>query len=456
MDVSYKARMQFVKGDLQKAIYATIKIYRSAVKFVLKVLDEKFIDVKDLNSNEQVNMIERLIHSTKNNTAKYPDFDKDFYKFPSYLRREVIKTALGIYKSWFSNYENWLNSGKKNKPPKLVYNHNVMPAFYKGNMYEENEGYFIKLYFNKDWIYFKINLKKSDLKYLEKYNTWEKSNPVLEKKGKVFSLRYCFSKDIKLKELPLEQQVAIGVDLNVKNTTAVCSAININGTVLYRKFINCGSEKDHFNKALQMKKAAQKRSNIDRLYADEPSFYDYNNYKSYYRRIDYANKNFAIAVSRQIIEFAVKNNAYVIVFEHLNKKGKKSFLKERLHYWNYKMIQSITTSMAHKIGIHVNTVCAYGTSKFAFDGSGIVTRHNDNRSICTFPTGKVFNADLNASFNIASRYFIKEIQKSQSNTDWLALTAKFPECAKRSTCTLSTLISISTDKFSPTGKTMPA
>ena len=107
------------------------------------------------------------------------------------------------------------------------------------------------------------------------------------------------------------------------------------------------------------------------------------------------------------------------------------------------MIQSITTSLAHKIGIHVNTVCAYGTSKFAFDGSGEVKRHDKNHSICTFINGKVFNADLNASFNIASRYFIKEIKKSQSNTDWLALTAKFPECAKRSTCTLDTLISIS-------------
>ena len=237
--------------------------------------------------------------------------------------------------------------------------------------------------------------------------------------------------------------MAIGVDLNVKNTSAVCSALTYNGTVLSRKFINCGSEKDHFNKALQMKKAAQKRSNIKKMYDDEPEFYDYNNYKSYYRQIDYANKNWAIQIARSIIEFAIKNNAYVIVFEHLDKKGKKHFLKERLHYWNCKAVQNITASLAHKVGIHVNTICAWGTSKFAFDGSGEVKRHDNNKSICTFTTGKIYNADLSASYNIGSRYFIKEIQKIQSNKDWLDVVAKVPSASKRSTCTLSTLISIS-------------
>ncbi len=454
MKVSYKVRIKYFRT----IFYDTIKIYRKCIKFIIKVVEENYDSIKDLKGKFQNTYIKNLIHSTKNNKAKYPDFDKEFYKFPSYLRRDCIASALGIYKSYYSNYQNWLESDKRSNPPKLIYNHNEMPVLYKGNMYEQVSKNLvnIKLFYKNDWVWITVPLKRSDVKYIDKYNTWEMSNPSLEIKGKVWALRFAFEKDIKLKELPLEQQVAIGVDLNVKNTSAVCSAIKSDGTVLSRKFINCGSEKDHFNKALQIKVAVQKRSNIKKMYDDEPNIYDYNNYKSYYRMIDYANKNFAIAVSRQIIEFAVKNNAYVIVFEHLNKKGKKSFLKERLHYWNYKMIQSITTSLAHKIGIHVNTVCAYGTSKFAFDGSGIVTRHNDNRSICTFTTGKVFNADLNASFNIASRYFIREIQKSHSKTDWLALTAKFPECAKRSTCTLSTLISISTDKFSPTGKTMPA
>ena len=456
MDVSYKARMQFVKKDLRKAIYATIKIYRSAIKFVLKVLNKKYLDIKDLNSNEQVNFLEHLIHSTKTNTAKYLDFDKDFYKFPSYLRREVIKTALGIYKSWYSNYQIWLKSDKSSKPPKLIYNHNIMPVFYKGNMYLEDKDYYIKLFFNKDWVYFKINLLKSDLKYIEKYKSWTKSNPVLERKGKTFSLRYCFSKKIPLKVEKLENQIAIGVDLNVKNTSAVCSAINIDGTVLNRKFINCGSEKDHLNKALQIKKSIQKRQIVPKLYNDEPVMYNYNSNKKYYRFIDYANKNYAIKIAKSIIDFAIENNAYTIVFEHLNKKGKKHFLKEKLHYWNCLAVQNITASLAHKNGIHINTVCAWGTSKYAFDGSGEINRHNSNKSICTFTTGKIYNADLNASYNIASRYFIKEIQKSISEKKWLDKVAKVPSLSKRSTCTLSTLISLRKVLSEPSGLKVPA
>ena len=443
MNLSYAVRMQFINKALRKALCATIKIYRDAIKHVLKILDEEYVNLKDLNGKFQNAYLENLIHSTKDNSAKYQDFDEKFYKLPSYLRREIINTALGIYKSWYSNYQNWLKSDKSSKPPKMIYNHRVYPVFYKDNMYKEsNDSFHIKLYYQKDWIYFKLNLRKSDLKYIAKYSDWQKSNPVLEVNGKIFSLRYCFSKKIALKDTPLENQIVIGVDLNVKNTSAVCSALKMDGTVISRKFINCGKEKDHLNKALQIKCACQKRSRVETCYVDEPVFYDFNNYKSYYRRIKYANRDYAIQIARQIVDFAIKNDAYVIIFEHLDKKGKKRFLKEKLHFWNCKMVQNVTASLAHKAGIRINTVCAWGTSKYAYDGSGEIIRHTKNKSICTFANGKTYNVDLSASYNIASRYFIKQIQKSKSEKSWLAAVAKVPSAAKRNTCTLGTLISL--------------
>ena len=454
MKVSYKVRIKYFRT----IFYDTIKIYRKCIKFIIKVIEENYDSIKDLKDKFQNTYIENLIHSTKTNIAKYSDFDKEFYKFPSYLRRDAIASALGIYKSYYSNYQNWLKSDKKTKPPELIYNHNEMPVLYKGNMYEQVSKNLvnIKLFYKNDWVWITVPLKRSDVKYIDKYNTWTMSNPSLEIKGKVWALRFTFEKDIKLKELPLEQQVAIGVDLNVKNTSAVCSAINIDGTVLSRKFINCGSEKDHLNKALQIKKSIQKKQTIPRLYADEPVMYNYNSNKKYYRFIDYTNKNYAIQISRQIIDFALQNNAYTIVFEHLDKKGKKHFLKEKLHYWNCKIIQNITASLAHKNSIHINTVCAWGTSKYAFDGSGEINRHANNKSICTFTTGKIYNADLSASYNIASRYFIKEIQKSISEKKWLDAVAKASSASKRSTCTLSTLISLRKVLSEPSGLKVPA
>ena len=48
-----------------------------------------------------------------------------------------------------------------------------------------------------------------------------------------------------------------------------------------------------------------------------------------------------------------------------------------------------------------------GTSEYAYDGSGRVKRDGRNWSWVTFATGKRYNADLNACYNIAARFFAK-------------------------------------------------
>jgi len=54
----------------------------------------------------------------------------------------------------------------------------------------------------------------------------------------------------------------------------------------------------------------------------------------------------------------------------------------------------------------------------------------------------IYNCDLSATYNIGARYFIREILKSLLETARLQLEAKVPQVCKRSTCTLSTLISL--------------
>lgn len=66
----------------------------------------------------------------------------------------------------------------------------------------------------------------------------------------------------------------------------------------------------------------------------------------------------------------------------------------------------------------------------------------DNYSMCTFANGKSYHCDLSASYNIGARYFIRGLLKSMPETVRLAMEANVPSCAKRSTCTLSTLISL--------------
>lgn len=94
--------------------------------------------------------------------------------------------------------------------------------------------------------------------------------------------------------------------------------------------------------------------------------------------------------------------------------------------------------------MHISRICAWGTSRLAYDGSGTVLRGQKagfpTYELCQFPKGKIYNCDLSASYNIGARYFIREILKSLDESSRLRMEAKVPPCSKRSTCTLSTLI----------------
>ena len=68
---------------------------------------------------------------------------------------------------------------------------------------------------------------------------------------------------------------------------------------------------------------------------------------------------------------AVLYNADVIVFEHLDLKGRKrGSKKQRLHLWKAQRVQSIVTDQAHRLGMRVNHVNAWNTSRLAFDAAG--------------------------------------------------------------------------------------
>lgn len=79
------------------------------------------------------------------------------------------------------------------------------------------------------------------------------------------------------------------------------------------------------------------------------------------------------------------------------------------------------------------------TSALAFDGSGKVSRDNNNFSLCTFTSGKRYHCDLNASYNIGARYFLRALEKSMPETMWSERKAKVPEFPSRSNYTLATL-----------------
>ena len=144
------------------------------------------------------------------------------------------------------------------------------------------------------------------------------------------------------------------------------------------------------------------------------------------------------------------------VLEYLDFKGKNTI--KRAHFWRYKRIYKVLTQRAHQHGLRIARVNAQNTSRLAFDGSGWSKRGCEvapetSYALMQFPNGKIYNADLNAAYNIGARYFIRHLLKTVTVTQRLALEAKVPQVAKRSTCTLSHLINLRSELAVLTART---
>ena len=60
---------------------------------------------------------------------------------------------------------------------------------------------------------------------------------------------------------------------------------------------------------------------------------------------------------------------------------------------------------------------------------------------CQFSSGKIYHADLNATYNIGARYFLRELRKSTFEREWLSVETKVLSLARRTQQTLASLIS---------------
>lgn len=417
----------------------TIGIYRDALSFIIDVVNKEWSVISILPSKKRINTIEKFIHETKDNPVpKYNEFDRLFYKFPSYFRRNAISKAIGIVESFQSNFNNYnikketyIKEGKffKDKPPRLQLKHYAFPVLYKGNMFNKisNSEVLVKVYYNNDWIWINANIKG---KYLSnpKLNGYEEQNPTLVKSGRKFYLHIPFNSKVQLNKVKIQEQTIVAVDLGLTNS-AVCSVIKADGTIIDRLFINQPKIKDQLHHKLGQIKKAQKLSG------------KYNRKPNYWRKINNYQTQIVNDTASKIIAFAVKHNAHTVVFEYLGKLKGNKYLAEKLQYWAKRKIQNKAEHLGNSYSIRFSRVSPQNTSKLAFDGSGAVIR-NAKKDLCTFSNGKQYHSDLNASYNIGSKYFIREILKTFSEKKRLQVEAKVPQLVDRTSRTLDLLINL--------------
>ena len=412
--------------QLHKPLKQTMQICRKAVSYLIPVIDREWESLSGIpEPKKRFNAAEKLIHSTRGNTAVY-GFDQAFPKMPSYLRRAILQHVLGAVSSARTRGEQAAADGKDREGTC-----HYMPVFYKDNMYKKQEDHvYLKLYNGKDWIWQEVHLKKTDLDYLRKnWSDVDAKSPVLVKRHRKYFLQFAFEQQVRLTEKKACERKICAVDLGI-NTDAVCSIMTADGTVAARKFISFPAEKDHLWHVLGRVKRKQRENGpagVRGLWA-------------YAGRL---NREIARRTAGAVTAFAAECGADVIVFEHLKMQGGGSGKnRQKLHMWKKQEVRKIVEHQAHRAGMRVSHVNAWKTSALACDGSGPVKRDPGNHALATFGNGKQYNCDLSASYNIGARYYIRELLKPASETERSALEAKVPAVRRRTSCVYTDLLEL--------------
>lgn len=324
---SYKTKIK----NADNALDATLKIYRRAVSYVIKVVNNHWGDIKGLKGPHKNTYVEKLIHSTESNRASY-NFDNHFYKMPSYIRRNVVATAIGIVSSYRSNLE-------RDPKTKLQVKHYKFPTFYKGNAYMAGHDQYqveLKVYNGSDWVWCTYNLRKSDVDYLARYRSRVKaSNPTLERSGRGFALRFAFEENVTITKT-INRILAI--DLGITND-ATCVVMEIDGTIVDRKIVKL--EKDHMFTLHNKVRRNQRRGNCENTHL--------------WTKIKGLAKHYANTTVGCIIELAMKYRVDAIVFEYLDFTDKRSF--QKMTMWKHRHIYNTVVRQAHRQGISCGFEC---------------------------------------------------------------------------------------------------
>lgn len=405
LNISRKRRVD------DRSMQQTAEICLEALRFCVDVALKEWDHVK---AQERRRAFDILLHGSKKEAPKYPEFDIRFSNMPAYMRRALIADAVGMVKSYRSNHANWkaLSPAERGVEPKIGFPSRYELTFYDqerkmSNLAEGQIG--LKLYNGKTWDWYYFEISASDAGYLMHLcKTRKMLSPVVDKVRGRYQIRFSFKE---MRELVQDEDKLayriLAVDLGINAAASWC-VMKADGTVHAKGVIHLPCEEDRLNHRINRKRMYQQAGKKSHCV---------------YRWIRNANRALSIETARKLIEVAVLYSVDCIVFEYLDSKGKirgKKF-RERIHLWRKNDVQKRVELQAHRLGMRLSHVCAWGTSKYAFDGSGVVDRHSIyhfehgkkvyNYSLCTFQNGKIYNCDLSAAQNIGARFFLREYQK---------------------------------------------
>ncbi|HEU0197746.1 MAG TPA: transposase [Nevskiaceae bacterium] len=424
-------------------VVATQREYRAYAAALMGVVWTHWSTIDGAGS--RCHAVEGLIHATaRRPVVRYPYFDRRFHKFPSYLRRAAIEASLGQVSSFIERQDRW-QSGRRNRrtaaPPKRTGANELNPALYRGQNVKFDttcEVAEIKVWNTCDWIWTKFPILHKRQRHLAPQN--KALSPMLLTHGSKIHLAVPF--EIPKKRLRTLGAPVCAVDLGI-NTTATASIVHRDGTVTARRLFHRATDIDRRDKGLvAIRGKARKTAKLSHGFC-----------RALYRKARHRNIEMSRRIGRGLIEFAQTHGAEVVVFESL--KGwrprggqKRSPLRQRFHGWLHRALVHRVEMIAEGLGLRVWFVNPKNTSALAYDGSGFLKRDAHNASLTAFSTGKRYNADLNASYNIGARYWLD--QRTGRN-DRQTPPGKSPGGVPRIWVTFSTLWELAQSRRLTTG-----
>ena len=409
-------------ADVQTSAMAadTVALYRRLANALATVFLAHWPEAHDL----PVQDLESLFHDTRKTpgTTYGRWFAAKFHKVPSYLRRAATMAAHGAVSSYMTRYRAWQGGdrAKQAQRPSRWGGVNAWPTLYAANggagamIRHEGDTVHLKLLDanSGDWLWRKAAVVRRGKRH-EAEGAVPKS-PALVVRGAALCLAQPYEFTRPKREKKQVERVC-SVDLGI-NKQATCSVVNADGTVTARKFIFFGAHIDRRDKALHAirDKARRTMGNGGKM---GKGFC-----RGLYARAKGLNLHVAREISRRVIAFARAHGASVVVFENLKRfrpKGgaKKSNLRQKFHGWLHRATVKQAEATCEELGLRFALVHPRGTSAWAYDGSGKVVRHRHAYGRCRFATGKEYDCDLSASYNIGARWFVREEARARRKAE---------------------------------------
>jgi IS605 OrfB family transposase len=195
-------------------------------------------------------------------------------------------------------------------------------------------------------------------------------------------------------ELILDENTIVGVDLGI----AIPAVCGLNNNIYERKFI--GSMQDFFKVRIKIQaQLRQERKHLQHTSGGHGRKKKLKSLDRFTKKESNFTQSYNHFISKNIVSFALKNNAKYIHIEDLNKDGLSDSI---LRNWSYHQLQQFIEYKAKTYGIIVRKVNPYHTSQNCsecghWEKGQRISQSEFKCKSCGFE----LNADLNASRNIA-------------------------------------------------------